>query len=305
MRVTDRQTLTLGARQEWLERSGLVEYSDNHLSPVLAHRYDFNSQWSLQTNLSQAFRSPRADSLMPTVSVSNDEDAGTLNNPDRGGNPNLKPEKISALETTLGYNTSAGGVNLTAYHRKVDDYIERVIREEGDRFVERPSNQNDATTYGVEVAGRYALKQTENGHAFMLNAQLSTVRAKVKEENGIERLASDVAPYTASTGVSYNYQPWRLATSMNVNYTPEYTRTLDQQTSPDDKLYQRTTNQRFNVDISATKRFDHNWATTFSARNIFSTDYKTRLVDLGTGELYEARVNETIPNFMLSVEKKF
>lgn len=305
MRVTDRQTLTLGARQEWLERSGLVKYSDNHLSPVLVHRYDFNSQWSLQTNLSQAFRSPRADSLMPTVSVSNDEDAGTLNNPDRGGNPNLKPEKISALETTLGYNTSAGGVNLTAYHRKVDDYIERVIREEGDRFVERPSNQNDATTYGVEVAGRYALKQTENGHAFMLNAQLSTVRAKVKEENGIERLASDVAPYTVSTGVSYNYQPWRLATSMNVNYTPEYTRTLDQQTSPDDKLYQRTTNQRFNVDISATKRFDHNWAATFSARNIFSTDYKTRLVDLGTGELYEARVNETIPNFMLSVEKKF
>lgn len=305
MRVTDRQTLTLGARQEWLERSGLVEYSDNHLSPVLAHRYDFNQQWSLQTNLSQAFRSPRAESLMPTVSVSNDEDAGTLNNPDRGGNPNLKPEKISAIETTLGYNTAAGGVNLTAYHRKVDDYIERVIREEGDRFVERPSNQNDATTYGIEVAGRYALKQTENGHAFMLNAQLSTVRAKVKEENGAERLASDVAPYTASTGVSYNYQPWRLATSMNVNYTPEYTRTLDQQTSPDDKLYQRTTNQRFNVDISATKRFDHDWAATFSARNIFSTDYKTRLVDLGTGELYEARVNETIPNFMFSVEKKF
>ena len=305
LRMTDRQTITLGARQEWLERSGLVEYSDHHLSPVLAHRYDFTDQWSLQTNLSQAFRSPRSESLMPTVSISNDEDAGSLNNPDRGGNPNLKPEKISAFETTLGYNTAAGGVNVTAYHRQIDDYIERIIREEGDRFVERPSNQNDATTYGVEVSGRYALKQTENGHSFMLNAQFSTVRAKVEENNGVERLVSDVAPYTVNTGVSYNYQPWRLATSMNVNYTPEYTRTLDQQTSPDDKLYKRTTNQRFNVDISATKRFDNDWAATFSARNILSTDYKTRLVDLGTGELYEARVSETIPNFMLSIEKKF
>ncbi len=31
------------------------------------------------------------------------------------------------------------------------------------RFVERPYNQDSATTYGVEIAGRYALKQTEIG----------------------------------------------------------------------------------------------------------------------------------------------
>ncbi|ANF80904.1 TonB-dependent receptor [Acinetobacter sp. NCu2D-2] len=299
MRVTDRNTLTLGVRQEWLKRSGLVEYSDQHFSPVLAHRFDFDEHWSLQTNLSQAFRSPRADSLMPTISVSNDEDAGSLSNPDRGGNPNLKPEKISAIESTLGYNTPAGGVNLTAYHRKIDDYIERVIRQEGDRYIETPSNQDNATTYGVELAGRYALKQTENGHSFMLNAQVSTVRAKVEEANGQERLVSDVAPYSASAGVSYNYQPWRLSTSLNANYTPAYSRVLDQEP------YRRSNNQRINVDISATKRFDNDWAASFNARNIFSTDYKTRLTDLTSGELHEARSYESIPSFMLSLEKKF
>lgn len=298
-KFSKRQTFTVGARQEWLERSGLVEYSDQNLSPVLAHRLDFNDQWSLQTNVSRAFKSPNSNNLMPTVSISTDADAGSINNPDRGGNPNLRPEKITALETTLGYNTTAGGVNITAFHRDIDDYIEKVIRQEGTRFVERPYNQDQATTYGVEISGRYALKQTENGHSFMLNGQLSTVRAKIEDTDHNTRLASDVAPYTASTGVSYNYQPWQLTSSINLSYTPEFTRALD------NLPYDRTTNQRVNVDISATKRFPKGWATTLSARNILSTDYKERLNNQSDGALYEARVNDAIPSFLFSVEKKF
>ncbi|NNH25140.1 TonB-dependent receptor plug domain-containing protein [Acinetobacter terrestris] len=298
-KFTDRQTVTLGARQEWIERSGLVDYSDSHLSPVLAHRFDFDDHWSLQTNISQAFRSHKADRLLPTVSVSTDSDAGSLNNPDRGGNPDLRPEKITAFESTLGYNTPSGGINITAYQREIDDYIEKVIRQEGARFVERPQNQDNATTYGVEIAGRYALKQTENGHSFMLNGQLSNVRAKVEDENHQQRLVSDVAPYTASTGLSYNYQPWRISTSVNLNYVPEFTRALDNQP------YDRTSNERVNMDISITKRFNDGWATTLNARNIFSTDYKERLTSQADGSLYESRVNQAIPSVLVSLEKKF
>ena len=298
-KFTDRQTVTLGARQEWIERSGLVDYSDSHLSPVLAHRFDFDDHWSLQTNLSQAFRSPKADRLLPTVSVSTDSDAGSLNNPDRGGNPDLRPEKITAFESTLGYNTPSGGINITAYQREIDDYIEKVIRQEGTRFVERPQNQDNATTYGVEIAGRYALKQTENGHSLMLNGQLSTVRAKVEDENHQQRLVSDVAPYTASAGLSYNYQPWHISSSVNLNYVPEFTRALDNQP------YDRTSNEHVNMDISITKRFNDSWATTLNARNIFSTDYKERLTRQADGSLYESRVNQAIPSILVSLEKKF
>lgn len=298
-KFTDRQTVTLGARQEWINRSGLVEYSDHHLSPVLAHRFDFNDTWSLQTNISQAFLSPKTDRLLPTVSVSTDSDAGSLNNPDRGGNPNLRPEKITAFESTLGYNTPSGGINITAYQREIEDYIEKVIRQEGSRFVERPQNQDNATTYGVEISGRYALKQTKRGNSFMLNGQLSTVRAKVEDENHQQRLVSDVAPYTASAGLSYNYQPWQLATSVNLNYVPEFTRALDNQP------YNRTSNERVNMDISITKRFTDGWATTLNARNILSTDYKERLTYQTDGSLYESRINQAIPSVLITLEKKF
>ena len=298
-RFTERQTLTLGARQEWVNRSGLVDYQDQHLSPVLAYRFDLTEQWSIQTNLSQAFKSPNTDRLVPNVTVSTDSDAGSLNNPDRGGNPNLKPEKIRAAESTLAYDSASGGISLTAYHREIKDYIEKVISLEGTRYVERPQNQDQATTYGVELSGRYALKQTEAGHSFMLNGQLSTIRAKIEDGQHNERLVSDVAPYNTSAGLSYSYKPWQLSTSMNVSYTPEFTRALDGQP------YDRTTNQRFSLDLSATKRFTHGWAASLNLNNLLSTHYKERLTNQVDGSLYQARINESIPSFQLTLEKKF
>ncbi|ESK54298.1 TonB-dependent receptor plug domain-containing protein [Acinetobacter tjernbergiae] len=298
-RFTDRQTITLGARQEWLNRSGLVDYQDQHLSPVLAYRFDLTEQWSIQTNLSQAFNSPKTDRLIPNVTVSTDSDAGSLNNPDRGGNPNLKPEKTRAAESTLAYDSASGGVSLTAYHREIKDYIEKVIALEGSRYVERPQNQNEATTYGVELSGRYALKQTDAGHSFMLNGQVSTIRAKVEDEQHNQRLVSDVAPYNASAGLSYNFKPWQLSTSINVSYTPEFTRGLDNQP------YDRTTNERFGVDLSATKRFTHGWAASLNLNNVLSTDYKERLTNQSDGSLYQARTNQGMPSFQFSLEKKF
>ncbi|MBJ9985700.1 TonB-dependent receptor [Acinetobacter sp. S40] len=298
-RFTDQQTVTLGVRQEWIQRSGLVDYSDQHASPVLAHRYEFDDHWSLQTNLSKAFQAPNANRLAPTVTISTDSDAGSLNNPDRGGNPDLKPEQITAIESTLGYNTAAGGFNLTAFNREIKDYIENVIRLEGSRYVQRPINQNKATAYGAELTGRYAIKETEAGHSLMVTGQVSTIHVSIKDTDGNDRLASDVAPYTASSGLSYSYKPWKLSNSINVSYTPKFTRALDNQP------YDRTTNSRVTVDISTTKNFSHNWGATLSLKNILGTDYKEYLRNQSDGSLYQARINESIPNILLSIEKKF
>jgi outer membrane receptor protein involved in Fe transport len=161
-----------------------------------------------------------------------------------------------------------------------------VIALEGTRYVERPQNQNKATTYGVEFSGRYALKQTDAGHSFMMNGQVSTVRAKIKDEQDNQRLVSDVAPYNINTGLSYSYNPWKISSSINLSYTPEFTRALDEQP------YNRTTNQRFSLDLSATKRLPADWAASLNLNNILATDYKERLTNQTDGRLYQARINE-------------
>jgi len=89
------------------------------------------------------------------------------------------------------------------------------------------------------------------------------------------------------------------AANCTATFSPEFTRALD------NLPYDRTSNKRVNVDISATKRFPKGWATTLSARNILSTDYKERLNNQSDGALYEARVKDAILSFLFSVEKKF
>ena len=74
-----------------------------------------------------------------------------LYKPDRGGNPNLRPEKITAFESTLGYNTPSGGINITAFQCEIDDYIEKVIRQEGTRFVERQKTRTMPPLMGLKL----------------------------------------------------------------------------------------------------------------------------------------------------------
>lgn len=89
------------------------------------------------------------------------------------------------------------------------------------------------------------------------------------------------------------------AKQRELNYVPEFTRALVNQP------YDRTSNERVNMDISFTKRFNDGWATSLNARNIFSTDYKERLSNQSDGSLYESRVNQAIPSVLISLEKKF
>lgn len=299
-KISDQHTVTAGLRQEWLKRSGLIDYSDDSLSPALAYRYQIdpsNPAWTIQVGYSQSQRTPRTNDLSPTVSLSTSADAGSLNNPDKGGNPALRSESIQALESTLGYNSPDGGFNLTVFRRDISDYIERVVALEADRYVERPQNQSQALATGVELEGRWAFKRT-GGHSLMLNGQLSTIRAEVQQSGQADRLANDVAPYTTSLGLSYQYQPWRWSSNLNIGYQPSYTRQLD------DQPYTRHQNARTNLDISTTKRFDQGWAMTVSARNLLATDQIEQLTD-ENGELYQRRQAESVPNILLTVEKRF
>lgn len=292
-----KNTLTVGLRQEWLKRQGLVDYQEDSLNPALAYRYQYSPAWSVQVGYSQSQRTPRSDDLLPTVTPSTNLDAGSLNNPDQGGNPNLKPEKIQAIESTLAYDTEAGGFNLTVFRRNIDDYIEKVVSLEGDRYVERPQNQAQALASGVELSARWALRSQE-GHSLLLNGQISTIRAEIQRAGQADRRASNVAPYTSSIGLSYQYQPWRWSTNLNLGYQPSYSRPLD------DQPYIRDVNARTTLDISSTKRFDQGWAVTVSGRNLLAVERIERLTT-PEGSFFQQRRAESLPSVLLTLEKRF
>jgi len=296
-KISKQHTVTAGLRQEWLTRSGLVDYQQNNLSPALAYRYQYNPAWSLQIGYSQSYRTPRTDDLLSTVTPSTSLDAGSLNNPDQGGNPNLKPEQIQSVESTLGYNKEAGGFNLTVFRRSIDDYIEKVVSLEGTRFVERPQNQAEALASGLELSARWALRN-QDGHSLLINGQISTIRAEIQRAGQADRLASNVAPYSSSIGLSYQYQPLKWSTNLNIGYQPSYRRPLD------DQPYIRDVNARTTLDISSTKRFDQGWAVTVSGRNLLAAERIERLTT-PEGSFFQQRRAESLPSILLTLEKRF
>lgn len=296
-KITEQHTITAGLRQEWLKRNGLVDYQENSLNPALAYRYQYDPAWSVQIGYSQSQRTPRTDDLLSTVTPSTSLDAGSLNNPDQGGNSNLKPEQIQSVESTLGYNKEAGGFNLTVFRRSIDDYIEKVVSLEGTRFVERPQNQAEALASGLELSARWALRN-QDGHSLLLNGQISTIRAEIQRAGQADRLASNVAPYSSSIGLSYQYQPLKWSTNLNIGYQPSYRRPLD------DQPYIRDVNARTTLDISSTKRFDQGWAVTVSGRNLLAAERIERLTT-PEGGFFQQRRAESVPNLLLTLEKRF
>lgn len=296
-KISAQQTLTSGLRQEWLQRDGLINYNDDSLSPALAWRYLFSPAWSLQLSASQARNTPRTDDLSPTVTLSTNSDAGSVNNPDRGGNPALRAERIQATEISSGYNSEQGGVNITVFRRSIDDYIERSVTLENGRYVQRPQNQAQALATGIELDGRINISKS-GGHSLLLNGQLSTIRAEIQRSGQADRLASDVAPYSASLGMSYQYQPWRWSINSNIGYTPSYTRQVE------GAPFRKTQNDRTTLDLSSTKRFDGGWAMTVAATNLLGIDRTDTLYN-NDGSFSQRRNAESLPSLLLTLEHRF
>ncbi len=296
-KIAPAHTVTIGVRQERVQRSGLVDHRNDHTNPSLAYLYKPNPQWSWQIGYSETTRVQRSEDLVPTVTVATGTDAGSLNNPDQGGNPALRPEKLHALESTIGYNSPDGGFNLTGFYRLIDDYTETAIALENGRHVQRPQNRAEATASGIELNGRYAFKKT-GGQSWLINGQVSTIRAVIDSPGQASRLASGVAPYTASAGLSWQHQPKRLSASASINYTPAYSRPLDQQP------YTRHVNARPSVDASVTQRFKDGWALTLSGRNLLAPNAVSSLED-AQGNRVQSRDTSAEPAWLLHVEKRF
>ncbi len=296
-KITDHQTISAGLRQEWLERSGLVDYEHSTLNPAVFYRYQFDKAWSLQGGYTQSSLNPQPQQLSPVVNLADGTDAGSINNPDSRGNPSLKSQEVHSFESTLTYNSPDGGFNLTGFYRDINDYIINTVALENGRYVQLPQNAGTAIATGVELDGRWNIPVGKD-HKLLINGQISTIRAILQNDNQPDERAGGVAPYTTSVGVSYQYKPLRWLTNINLGYTPAYTSPVQGQP------YTSKLNARTSLDISTTRKFDQGWAVTLAARNILSTDQYSELDD-ANGQFFQSRKAETVPSVLLTVEKRF
>lgn len=194
-------TLTSGLRGESFTLEA-DSPSSRHglLSPSIASRWEVSEGWLLRSSLGTGIKAPKLDEISnaPIVSTA----ANSPLEPDRRGNPNLRPEKTVNLELALEHYwpNEIVVVGANAYVRDTKNFVERRPVLENTRWVERPFNEGDARHWGLELDGKL---KTEifgfSGGSF--RTHLTIPRGRVDDERlDITRSAREVPRYVWTFG---------------------------------------------------------------------------------------------------------
>lgn len=194
-------TLTLGLRGESVRYAiDGVGQSHRRLLPSVAIRWEPAPQWVWRSSLGAGMKTPRLEELtnQPLFSIN----ANTPLEPDRRGNPNLRPEHSVNFEAVIEryLPNEAGVFGANAYLRHTEHFTERRVQLEGVRWVERPYNEGSARHWGLELDGKLRTdKYGWRGATF--RAHLTLPRSRVDDERlGIRRAAREQPRYILSAG---------------------------------------------------------------------------------------------------------
>jgi outer membrane receptor for ferrienterochelin and colicins len=257
--------LTPGAR--WLRNEqaaadGLGQRSSGKtgaLSPSLHYLWQVNAANNLRASLAQTLKPPKFDDLS-TVTETN---AGTAGNPDKSGNPDLKPERALGLELSWEHFLPKNGGVLGAnfFRRNVKDLVEKRTVLEGARYVERPQNVGSARVWGWELDARPRM-DIIGMPELMLRFNYTRLYSEIEAKPGKKTRIKDQPPYVYNIGFDWQLPRWDAAWGINYNYTPKFLKNPTEPLKPEDEAEQKL------LDLYVVKRLSKDLALRFTAANL-------------------------------------
>jgi outer membrane receptor for ferrienterochelin and colicins len=181
--------------------------------------------WVLKPNVTRSVKRPDFADLNPFVEYRD----GTFINPDRGGNPNLKPEQSWNFDLSTEYYIAKkkGVIGLNYYQRVITQMIARGIEIDpwSERFTSRPVNVGNGTMSGFELDFNYKVDILKN---YKLTSRGNYTRPKsaLKDPKTGERKSFKNQPdYFFNLGFDLstsNKSKWTIG--CNYNHYPGFTR---------------------------------------------------------------------------------
>ncbi len=212
--VTTRFALYLGLRWEGIEtKSEGNTYSEivnrSHVaSPIV------NALWKLpgtqkdqvRAGISRTYKAPAINDLVPRRFFAPNN---TPTTPDFIGNPALKPELAWGLDLAYEHYPAGGGVvSLSAYHRRVEDIVQRQVFLEDGIYISRPTNVGTGKTSGIEFDTKGKLSQlVEGAPAIDLRGNFAVNRSQVDFIPGPHNRLDQQVPWNGTVGADYRFSP--------------------------------------------------------------------------------------------------
>ena len=238
-----------------------------------------NSRDQVRLSLTRSYRSPTLQSLIARPSLNTRypaPGANTPTQPDRAGNPNLRPELATGIDVAVErYLPGSGLLSANLFRRNIRDYmrsqttLETVPWANGPRWVSRPQNIGSAVTQGIELEAKFRLSDLlADAPRVDMRANASVFRSRVKAVPGPDNRLDQQPDGTANLGADYRFSGLPLTIGGNLNWTPAY----DTRVSEDQTAYQ---GRKCIVDAYALWAFSPTVQLRVTASNLAPRDYLT------------------------------
>jgi iron complex outermembrane receptor protein len=238
-----------------------------------------NSRDQVRISLTRSYRAPDLQNMVANPSINGrylGRDANTVVFADSAGNPELRPELASGLDVAFEHYVAGGGLlSANVFYRTIGDLIRRQTALETvpwadvPRWVSRPQNIGDASTYGIELEAKARISDVwPDAPRIDLRANASLFRSRVSGIEGPNNRLAEQPDGTLNLGADYRLKSLPWAVGGNVNWTPGYTTQLsDSQTS--------TQGDKLMLEAYGVWTLQPGTQLRFSAGNIFARDYLT------------------------------
>ncbi len=223
--------LTQGALNDVLKRNESAVWT-----PLLhaVWKPDPQKRDQIRMSLTRSYKTPTLYNLVARYVPSLGENSWTQ--PDRTGNPDLKPELATGIDVAFERYLDQGGVlSANVFHRKITDLIRytTAYNSATQRYISSPANVGDAYTQGIELEAKFRLDQAfTDAWPVDIRSNTSFFRSKVKEIPGPNNRLDQQPGMTANLGADYRLRGLPLTLGGNLNWNPDYfTQRSEQQLS--------------------------------------------------------------------------
>lgn len=266
-----------GLRYETLQTEGTVndvlKRNESAVWTPLLHavwKPDAQKRDQVRMSLTRSYKTPTLYNLVARYVPSLGENTWTQ--PDRTGNPDLKPELATGIDVAFERYLDQGGVlSANVFHRNITQLIRytTTYNEATQRYISSPANVGDAYTQGLELEAKFRLNQwIADALPLDVRANTSFFHSRVKDVPGPNNRLDQQPGMTANLGADYRLRGMPLTLGGNLNWNPDYsTQRTEQQLS-----YQGIKRV---VDVYGLWRFSAATALRLTVSNLLPRDYLT------------------------------
>ena len=235
----------------------------------------------VRMSLTRSYKTPTLYNMVAPLRYSRDYQPNLFpsnvpTQPDRVGNPDLRPELATGIDLGFERYLDGGGVlSANVFSRNIQDLIRYQTRLQAvdwssqQRWVSSPQNVGDAVTQGVELEAKFRLNQAwTEAWPVDIRSNVSFFRSKVKDVPGPNNRLDQQPSMTANLGGDYRLRGMPLTVGGNVNWNPDY----DTRRSQEQLSYQGIKRV---VDVYGQWRFSAATALRLTMSNLLPRDYET------------------------------